>query len=267
MTHDHLLVRASETNAAYLALGNERFEAFGSTFISNPRTPRRHDANAMMLVRAGRPDEIEDLLKRFEQEYAALGHRMVNIDPLTPPSFEARLTLEDGYKPNDLLVLLLEGDLNANPRPIEIREVLSETDWAAYMELDRLWWLESGTGDDAFGPYDPDLHAELMLNLRLKSPATRRWLACVEGIPRAFFSAWPGDNGVGIVEDLFCHPEYRHRGLATALMAHCVKDARARGAGPILINSDPKDTPRRMYAAMGFRPFYVSRTYTKRLPS
>jgi hypothetical protein len=33
----------------------------------------------------------------------------------------------------------------------------------------------------------------------------------------------------------------------------------------VIINSDVNDTPKLMYAAMGFRPTFVHRTYTKRL--
>jgi predicted GNAT family acetyltransferase len=73
-------------------------------------------------------------------------------------------------------------------------------------------------------------------------------------------SSWPGENGVGQVEDLFTHPDYRHRGLATTLIAHGVADARARGAGPVLIIADPSDTPQQMYSAMGFRPLFISRS-------
>ena len=48
------------------------------------------------------------------------------------------------------------------------------------------------------------------------------------------------------------------RGIATALIAHAVGDARNRGAGPVLIGADPDDTPKHMYAAMGFRPFCLT---------
>ena len=144
---------------------------------------------------------------------------------------------------------------------------MTDDDWRLYHELDKLWWLESGTSDDAFGPYDSDLHEEMTLSLRVKSPPMHRWFACVDGAPRAFFASWPGENGVGMVEDLFCHPEYRNRGLATALIALAVNDARERGAGPVIINSDTRDTPKHIYARMGFRPIYVSRTYVKKLQS
>jgi len=68
-----------------------------------------------------------------------------------------------------------------------------------------------------------------------------------------------------MIEDLFAHPEYRRHGLGTVLIAHCVADARERGAGPVLITSNYDDTPKHMYAAMGFRPLYVLRSWTKKL--
>jgi GNAT superfamily N-acetyltransferase len=263
MSDPELLRLVCETNFGYLAPGNERFAAHDASFIRNRQTPRRHDANLIGLIRTREAREIEALLRRADVEYEGLGHRAWSVDALTPPEFVAQLVLEDGYKHREYLVSVLEGDLNAAPQPVEIREVLTEADWQAYQELDAMWWQQSGASDDIFGVHDAELHAEFMQNRRLKAPGVRGWLACVDGVPRAFFSSWPGENGVGMVEDLFCHAEYRRRGLATALIAHCVADARARGAGPVIISSDPADTPKHIYAAMGFRPLYVTRSYTK----
>jgi GNAT superfamily N-acetyltransferase len=264
MDDQDLLRRVCETNFGYLALGNVTFEAHGARFIRNDTTPRRHDSNCVNLIRSDSPDELDLMLARAEREFEAFSHRTFHIDALTTPQAEARIALEPGYKMNSTLAHVLEGELQLRSRhEIEVREVLTEDDWTAYSDLDAMWWQETGT--EYFGPYDSDLHDELMLSKRVKSPQARSWFACVDGVPRAFFSSWPGENGVGMVEDLFCHPEYRHRGLATALIAHCVADARERGAGPVIINSDVSDTPKQMYAAMGFRPLYVSRVYTKQV--
>jgi ribosomal protein S18 acetylase RimI-like enzyme len=184
------------------------------------------------------------------------------VDALTPAPFVARLALEGGFRVTDDLVMCLEGELLAKPGNCDIREVLAEEQWQAYADLDAMWWKETSTG--ALGPYDPQLHlGQFMRSKRAKVPAVRSWMAYVDGEPRAFFSSWPGEDGFGQVEDLYCHPEFRHRGLATALIAHCVADARARGARAVLITADPHDTPKRMYNAMGFRPLYLSRSYLK----
>ena len=66
---------------------------------------------------------------------------------------------------------------------------------------------------------------------------------------------------MGKVEDLFTDPDFRGRGVASALIASAVADARERGAGPVLVGARPDDTPRLMYAAMGFRPLCLTRAY------
>jgi predicted GNAT family acetyltransferase len=71
---------------------------------------------------------------------------------------------------------------------------------------------------------------------------------------------------VGLVEDLFTLPAYRHRGIATALVAHAVADVRAQGVEPILIGTDSGDTPKHMYAAMGFRPLVLTHQYVRLTP-
>ena len=172
MTEAELLAQVCDTNTGFTALGNERFEAHGATFLRNRRTPRKYDANNVCLVRTEDPRDFEELLRRAHTEYAGMQHRQFVIDALTPAAFQARLVLEDGYRASEVLVHVLEGPLIASPRDVEIREVLTEDDWRAYHELDRLWWLESGTSDEAFGPYDSDLHEEMTLSLRVKSPTS-----------------------------------------------------------------------------------------------
>ena len=102
---------------------------------------------------------------------------------------------------------------------------------------------------------------------RSKGPAVRTWMAYVDGAARAYCSSWEGNEGVGQVEDLFTHPDFRRRGLATALIHHCVAECRGAGAGPVVIAADPTDTPKQMYAAMGFRPAAIATHYLKKLPS
>jgi ribosomal protein S18 acetylase RimI-like enzyme len=100
----------------------------------------------------------------------------------------------------------------------------------------------------------------LALLARLKSPPDRKWLAYVDGAARGMSSVWDVD-GMGQVEDVFVEPAYRHRGIATALIHHCVADCRARGAGAVVIVADAADTPQTMYAAMGFHPVATKRRY------
>jgi GNAT superfamily N-acetyltransferase len=258
---DDLIRRACESIEGFLALGNESIDVGGALVIRNRDTPSRYDSNHTALIRVGRAD-VKMLLRRVDAELGHVRYRRFDIDPLTPPEFAARLTL-DGYAAWEGLHLILEGELRASPRRVDIREVRTEDDWARYAALMDADYAEV---EERTGNPLPDLNRdEWRVNRRLKAPAVRGWIAYVDDVAGGLFSSWPGENGVGQIEDLFVLPEYRHRGLATALIAHCVADARERGAEAIVITADAKDTPKQMYAAMGFRPLFVSRSYLKHL--
>ena len=254
--------RAVATDYGFMALGSERFDAEGATFIRNASVPLIRDANQVISVGASSANEIDRLLARADREYAGSPHRQFRIDFTASPEFEARLVLE-GYERKDTLVMLLEGDLIGAAKPHDIRPVESEADWQAYSSLHEIDLREYA--EKIPGGIEAPVVEQLMLARRVKSPPVRYWMAYVDGDARAYLASWEGLDGVGQVEDLFTHPEFRHRGLATALLHQCVADCRAHGAGPVVIAADALDTPKRMYAALGFRPVAISRTYRKEL--
>jgi len=257
-----LASRALDVNAANLALGHETFQAEGARFVRNRLFPRIYDANHVSHVTAASGREIERLLAKVEAEYQGIGHRRFDVDFRTPPAFVARLVL-DGYERTDALALLLEGDLIGEAREYEVRPLETKADWGAYAELHALDWSEhmerQKRAEDASVP------KQMLATHQAKQPPVQYWLAYVNGRPRAYFNSWRGIDGVGQIEDLFTHPDFRHRGLATALIHHCVADCRRKGAAQVVIVADPTDTPKQMYAAMGFCPVAVYSHYLKRL--
>ena len=201
------------------------------------------------------------MLAAADSMYRELGHRQFLWDPEMPAEFEARLYL-DGYRMTTELILVLEGALGARGPKVELRKVTSEADWRVVSELCRLDHeeeVEKGFHD----AWDLSVTEQIVAAKRAKAPAVQFQLARADGVDCAFFSAWPGENGVGQVEDLFTRADFRGRGIGTALIAACVDDARARGAGPVLIGARANDTPKHMYAALGFRPLCVQRNYIK----
>lgn len=257
---DPLVRRALAVDQASRALGHTVFQAAGATFVRNPGLPIIHDANHVANLRVARPADVDALLARVEREFAHCKHRQFVLDPETPPELEARLVL-DGYHVDTTLVLLLEGRLRGTSPAHDIRPLGTDADWDEYARLKRLDWGEHAARL-GLGPL-PEVAEGLIAAYRAKVPPLRYWLALVDGAPRAFLSSWEGPDGVGQVEDLFVEGPWRHRGLATALVHHAVADARAAGAGPVVIVADATDTPKAMYAAMGFRPTGVLRKYTR----
>ncbi len=245
----------------YLALGNRVENAVQARFVSWPETPSIYDANHGQAVRARTSDEIDAVLERSDGIHAGSGchHRYFLCDQRTPPEFEARLVL-DGYRLETEIELVLEDELRAAPQEIEIREVETAEDWASIGRLAREDHVDAS---QRLGTplYAESVTAGLVAARRRRGPEERTWLARVDGVDCAHFSSWPGTHGVGKVEDLFTLPGFRHRGIATALIAHAVADARARGARAVNIGADPQETPMHMYAALGFRPIATRRGY------
>ncbi|MBA2624814.1 MAG: GNAT family N-acetyltransferase [Acidimicrobiia bacterium] len=256
---------ALATLFGYFELGNDVEEVEGglARFVGNPSFPGIYDANHGSAVHAATPEEIERLLAAAGGRFAGLGHLAFKLDPGTPTTFEARLVL-DGWSLEPELQLLLKGDLRARRvGDVDIRPVESDDDWRSLLRLTRLDHEEEARKDGR-AAWPLGITEQMVGTKRAKAPAVRFFLASIEAEDCGFFSAWPGPQGLGVgkVEDLFTAPERRHRGVATALIAHAVADARARGAESVLIGADPHDTPKRMYAAMGFRPCCVLRTAT-----
>jgi GNAT superfamily N-acetyltransferase len=255
-----LVRRAIAVNWRNLALGHDAFRAEGAIFVRNIQLPIIHDANFIYNMTATTTEAVDRLLDRAQQEYAHASQLSFRVDPSTPHSVEAHLALASTRAPGSALVLLLDGPLRGKPGPADIRPVTNDRDWAAYAELKRMDWREhAGRSDE--DPDDVRIPDGFVAASRSKCPPARYFLAYQDGVPCGFFSSWEGFEGVGQVEDLFVLPAYRRRGVATALVHHCVADARAQGAGPIVIVADPGDTPKNMYTAMGWRPAAACRLY------
>ena len=197
-------------------------------------------------------------MKRVEVEFAGIPHRRFDLDFTTPPAFEEHLA-ELGYRRSEALVMLLESSLIGDHAPAEIQPITDEAGWAVYGSLRNLDAVEFAERTDETP--GADVAAAMVQSRRAKSPPLQYWLASVDGTPRAYCASWVAAGGIGQIEDLFTHPDYRHRGMATALIHHCVEECRRSGAGAILIVADADDTPKDMYSAMGFRAVATKREY------
>jgi ribosomal protein S18 acetylase RimI-like enzyme len=252
--------RALAVTQTLLALGNEVTRTPLGTFVRNRSAARIWDANHVAHPAATTPAEVDRLLAAAEEHFAGLAHRRVDLDDTPRPSLEARL-VQNGYGERRLQIMVLDDALRDRPKTCDIRPIADEAGWAAFTALRALAWTEEAARLGLSG--DPTIAAEICLVFRAKSPAVRWWLAYEDGEPCGCFASWEGVSGVGQIEDLFVHPGHRHRGIATALVHHCVADCRARGAAAVVLVVDPTDTPRHMYVAMGFRLLTDKREYLR----
>jgi|FLYL01.1.fsa_nt_gi GNAT superfamily N-acetyltransferase len=264
LVDNELIARAVDVNAALMALRSEAIDTPLGRFRRDRSAPGIYDANHVSHPAVSTPAEVDALLARMEQEYAGFGHRRVDVDFRTHPLLVSRLALE-GYKRDDALVMLLEGELQGPPpADHDIRPITTDEQWRRLAGLMRKDWVEH---ERTVHKREPDMAVcEQMIALkRAQAPDVQYVLAYVDGEPAGYFSSWAGINGVGQVEDLFVLPEYRNRGIARALLHRCVRDCRKMGAREVVIAADPGDTPKNIYASLGWQPVAVVSFYLKQL--
>lgn len=254
--------RAIDTDAANFQLGNETFPLAHATFVRNRETPDIYDANHVTAPQARTPAEIDELLAATDREFDFANHRRFDVDYRTPQEFVARLLLDGGYERSDTLISVLEGELNGAPKHWEIRPATDDS-WDSIWDLTLLDFSEHQRRVGR--PVDDGVARRIWMSKKTKQPPVQYSLAYDSERPVGYFNWWEGVGGIGQVEDLFTHPDYRKRGVATALIQHCVAQCRAKGASPVVIASDPTDTPKNIYARMGFRPVAIQAKYLKRL--
>jgi GNAT superfamily N-acetyltransferase len=185
--------------------------------------------------------------------------RRVHVDPDTPPAAEAHLALDD-WQLDACLHLVLPAAVAVEAPALEVRPVVDDAGWT---EIHRLFRLDHLEEDARLGrPARPEPATTAAVALRRSlGPGVTYLLAERSGEVAGCIAAWPGEGGIGLIEDVFVHPRHRRTGLATELLRHAVAHARARGAGPIVIGAEVGDTPKHLYARFGFSPVAVARSY------
>lgn len=242
------------TYEAWATEGLERIEGPRCYASRYDRAPLIYDANLIAGVRAETADELAEVLAFADEVHGELGHRHVLAGGDTAPGVLAGLA-QAGFRLEEGVHMLLEGELRGPaPDAHDIRLATTDADWRSVGRLTRLWHEEENAQPDARHQISEEASAQMTLTLRAKTPAYRVFLLRFDGVDAAYFGSYPGVNGVGMVEDLYTVSSYRKRGLARALIHHCVADARSRGADSVLIGADSDDTPRFLYQSLGFVP-------------
>lgn len=263
MPSRELARRVQETYEEWLSLGTQRTDGPLGTATRSPGLDQIYDANLIAGLKVETAEEMAALLAFADEVHEGLGHRHILAGPETSPLAHSEMA-QAGFAGDPAIQLLLRGELQGpSPIPLEIRPVESEEDLRSADRLLRLWHEENNAAPGAKHQLSEETSRQMARSLSAKAPAFRRFLARKDGIDVGFFGSYPGTNGVGMVEDLYTVSNHRHRGVARALIHHCVADARSRGAEYVLIGADPADTPRHFYRALGFEPACITWSYLR----
>jgi GNAT superfamily N-acetyltransferase len=258
---DELATRAEATRRWFDGLASEEVPLAQATVRRNPELAEVYDANHVVGVRACSADEIAAVEAGAAEAIGAAPHKVV-ADADTPEPFVAHLVLE-GYALDLEVEMVLAGPLRLDRLPDgAVTPLEGDDDWAAYAELVRLDGAEQAARAGR-APWPAGVAEAITAYRRAKSPAVAHWGARCDGELVAFFSSAPGVDGMGVVEHLFTRKDQRGRGIAAALMARAVEDARERGAHEVLIGARVDDTPMHWYRRLGFEPVRLHRMWMR----
>jgi GNAT superfamily N-acetyltransferase len=171
------------------------------------------------------------------------------VCPFTHPSF-ARLLVERGYVIHDYMNTYACELAGAIPEPalpagVELR--------IANVEEARRWFEHSGAGGDWA---EPD-GISFMLVRTVQKASTHCFLAWMDGQPVAA-GALDMHDGVASFIAGRTLPEYRGRGLQTALLRQRLRFAKAAGCDLALTHSRPGTTSQRNILRLGFQLVYTN---------
>ena len=246
------------------ALGHETRQASHCRLVLDREHPELWSGNHASGVRASEPPDIERTLAEIEAAFAYSRYRVVDVDGLTPPTFVARLALEEFEEQPAVILMTLGGALApVQAPPITISAVASEDEWSEVRRLLELDHAELSRGGRA--DLTPEVTRGIFANFRVKAEFGGVFLARWEGRSCAYAAAIPAPGDFGLVDDLFTVQSFRRRGIASAMVRHCIAHLRGCGSETVFLTARAADRPKRLYARLGFRPAMLARRYVKRV--
>ena len=263
MASSDLTQAVAAAYAWHRALGSRWEDTELGRFVADPTRPAVWDANHVSRVTAGSRSAMDRLLDEMEARFAHCAHRLVATDPFTSPVVSARLFLEGYEEQTPVVHLVLAGDVVVRRSPpLRLRPVANDADWRDLHELvfaDHAEGLTAGRTKAT-----PEVTRGLVQGYRNTAGPCLFFIAELDGRACGYASSVRCPDGdLGMVEDVFTLPDARGRGIATAMIDHCVRHARAHGAGPVFIGAHADDWPKQLYARLGFEPVLVSRKFVK----
>jgi ribosomal protein S18 acetylase RimI-like enzyme len=204
----------------------------------NAGNPNHHNSNTARLIQASDPDRAIGYIIDFYRKRQLTPR--VRVDNLTMPSdFATRLEARGFVVDYSALRVMTWTDfapsLQTTAPDITIRR-------AGEADLGEVTRVQA----EGFGNETTDW-LEGSLRFELAHPQIRCYLAQLDGVAAASVTVFDGQEW-GLVTNVATTPNYRQRGLATALM----RQAQAESKMPLLLEV-AEDNAQRVYERVGFR--------------
>lgn len=230
------------------ATDDARRTPWGKVF-ADPRFPLIYDAN-----RAGVLEDVSDLtLKEIRKEllpaleWAESPHEHIEFWAGKGSPAVGQIRAEGAEEKHDV-VMVFEGDLSPPERDeVEVHEIV-------HPDEGFLQWYRASRDDFGEAPeYTPDVVDQLFRrDLEAFVPRGMRFFAASIGGARAGLAGLQSLTGVGYISSLVTMPEFRRRGVGSALVRRVVDESLRAGDELIHLLAEQNGAPQRLYERLGF---------------
>jgi GNAT superfamily N-acetyltransferase len=249
--------RVATARRWYRRQGYDAIVADGITAVVTPAHPDTWDANWLQAEPDATPAAVFAALDRHHPT----GWQVVVVDALTPPDVEAALALAD-FRVEVTVIEMVADRLVAPPASPAV--TLEQVDAASWDRLAELVRIDHREGKRT-GAYNADVSAGLLDGMRRELTLSDYWLLVAHGSDAGYGMTARCPNGLGLIENLFTLPDRRGRGLMSAFIVEAAARLRAGGCDAVFLDAHVHDTPKKLYARLGFQPVAVTRTWVRQV--
>lgn len=249
--------RVAEARRWFRRQGHAAIDVDGVTVVATPAHPDTWDAN---WVAAGPGVSAAAVFAVLERHFAGAPWHVVQVDSLSEPEIEASLALA-GFQAQSTLIEMATAAVGApHPLPAIATALVDEGNWSAFAHLVDADHREG----KRTGGHDERVAAGLLEGMRRRMGPCRYWLLYESDEPIGYGMTARCPNGLGLIENLFTLPMHRGRGLMSAFIVDAAQRLLHGGSDAVFLDAHAHDTPKRLYARLGFEPVAMARTWVRR---
>jgi ribosomal protein S18 acetylase RimI-like enzyme len=244
---------AFRTDLALLTLGGSVVEDRGSHLaVRTPDNPAFHWGNFYLLARPPRADEVDDLVARYDAEFASSRHRAFGVDG-TQDHGDALDPLVAAGPERDLGTVMTAMSAHPPPRPnntADYRRLSTDEDWVERVAIS----CAVKAGEFPREEYLPFATAKAATERKLVEAGHGGWWgAFVDGRLVATMGLLRAGDGLARFQSVETHPDFRGRGLAGTLVHRVSRYGFDElGARTLVMVADPDYLAVRIYRSVGF---------------
>lgn len=239
-------------------LGQSAAISDDAIIVADPAHPDVWDSNFALPQPGGDPDRL------IAQLDAAMTHsqwRVVMTDAETDPIVDAVLA-QHGFAQHAAAIEMISDTAIAPPErapPVRFHTVDTDADWHRLIALVRTDHAEGRrTGEISAAVRDG-----LIAGLRGDCPPGRYTLISLDGTDIGYGFTLACPNGLGLIDELFTVLSARGQGAMSSFIAAASAQLIAAGSHGVFLDAHAHDTPRLLYARLGFQPIALSRRWVK----